>query len=323
MSLKKLLLAGVTSAVVASSLFAAKVTAVKTNIAEEAFQMEIVSAVLEKMGHEVTTTNDINYDIAYQEIANNSKGDSVYFLASAWFPLHDSKLKAVEDKVKKFDTNFVANCAQGYLVDKKTADKYGIKYYNDLKKPEIAKLFDLNGNGKADLTGCNAGWGCEKVIEHQLDEYGLRDTVEHNQGEYSALIADTIANYKTGKPVLYYTWTPYWVSGKLVPGKDVTFLQVTHSANPNTDSTKLSNGADYGFNVNNQKIVASANVKEHKDISKLFEIINISVNDISGQNMLMANGQNKEKDVKRHVKLWLQQNAKQVDSWVAQAKASK
>lgn len=323
MSLKKLLLAGVASAVVASSLFAAKVTAVKTNIAEEAFQMEIVSAVLEKMGHEVTTTNDINYDIAYQEIANNSKGDSVYFLASAWFPLHDSKLKAVEDKVKKFDTNFVANCAQGYLVDKKTADKYGIKYYNDLKKPEIAKLFDLNGNGKADLTGCNAGWGCEKVIEHQLDEYGLRDTVEHNQGEYSALIADTIANYKTGKPVLYYTWTPYWVSGKLVPGKDVTFLQVTHSANPNTDSTKLSNGADYGFNVNNQKIVASANVNEHKDISKLFEIINISVNDISGQNMLMANGQNKEKDVKRHVKLWLQQNAKQVDSWVAQAKASK
>ena len=323
MSLKKLLLAGVTSAVVASSLFAAKVTAVKTNIAEEAFQMEIVSAVLEKMGHEVTTTNDINYDIAYQEIANNSKGDSVYFLASAWFPLHDSKLKAVEDKVKKFDTNFVANCAQGYLVDKKTADKYGIKYYNDLKKPEIAKLFDLNGNGKADLTGCNAGWGCEKVIEHQLDAYGLRDTVEHNQGEYSALIADTIANYKTGIPVLYYTWTPYWVSGKLVPGKDVTFLQVTHSANPNTDSTKLSNGADYGFNVNNQKIVASANVKDHKDISKLFEIINISVNDISGQNMLMANGQNKEKDVKRHVKLWLQQNAKQVDSWVAQAKAAK
>ena len=323
MSLKKLLLAGVASAVVASSLFGAKVTAVKTNIAEEAFQMEIVSALLEKMGHEVTTTNDINYDIAYQEIANNSKGESVYFLASAWFPLHDSKLAAVNDKVKKFDTNFVANCAQGYLVDKKTADKYNIKYYNDLKKPEIAKLFDLNGNGKADLTGCNAGWGCEKVIEHQLDAYGLRDTVEHNQGEYSALIADTIANYKTGKPVLYYTWTPYWVSGKLVPGKDVKFLQVTHSANPNTDSTKLSNGADYGFNVNNQKIVASANVKNHKDISKLFEIVKIDVNDISGQNMLMANGQNKEKDVKRHVKLWLKQNAKQVDAWVSEAKAAK
>ncbi|CAI8204062.1 MAG: Glycine betaine/proline betaine-binding periplasmic protein [Arcobacter lacus] len=323
MNLKKLLVGGLASVAVATSLFGAKVTVVKTNVAEETFQMEIVSAVLEKMGHEVTTTNDVNYDIAYQEIANNAKGESVYFLSSAWFPLHNGKLASVSDKVVKFENKFIANCAQGYLVDKKTADKYNIKYYNDLKKPEIAKLFDINGNGKADLTGCNAGWGCEKVIEHQLDAYGLRNTVEHNQGEYSALIADTIANYKTGKPVIYYTWTPYWVSGKLVPGKDVTFLQVTHSANPNTDSTKLSNGADYGFNVNSQNIVASANVNNHKDIAKLFDIININVNDISGQNMLMANGQNKEKDIKRHVKLWLDQNAEQVNAWVAEAKAAK
>lgn len=324
MSLKKLLVTGIASVAVASSLFGAKLTAVKTTIAEEAFQMEIVSEVLKKMGHEVTTTNDVNYDIAYQEIANNAKGESVYFIASAWDPLHNSKIKAVgEDKAIKFDNNFVANCAQGYLIDKKTADKYNIKYYNDLKKPEIAKLFDLNGNGKADLTGCNAGWGCEKVIEHQLDAYGMRGVVEHNQGEYSALIADTIANYKTGKPILYYTWTPYWVSGKLVPGKDVTFLQVTHSANPNTDSTKLANGADYGFNVNHQKIVASANVKNHKDIQRLFEIIKINVNDISGQNMLMANGQNKEKDVKRHVQSWLKANEAKVNSWIKEAKAAK
>ncbi len=323
MSLKKLLMTGVASAVLSSSLFGAKLTAIKTTIAEEAFQMHIVSEVLKKMGHEVEITNDINYDIAYQTLANNADGESIHFLTSAWFPLHDSKYEAVKDKVKKFQGNFVANCAQGYLVDKKTAQKYDIKYINDLKDPKIAKLFDLDDNGKADLAGCNAGWGCEKVIEHQLDAYNLRNTIQHNQGEYSAVIADTIANYKSGKPVLYYTWTPYWVSGKLVPGKDVVFLQVTHSANPNTDSTKLPNGADYGFNVNNQEIVASKNVTKHKDIERLFEIIKVDVNDISGQNMLMANGQNKEKDIKRHVKLWLDQNSDQVDAWIKEAKAAK
>lgn len=324
MSLKKLLIGGLASTMVASSLFGAKLTALKTNIAEEAFQMQVVAEVLKKMGHEVSISNDVNYDIAYQTIANNAKGDEVYFLAGSWDPLHNGKIEAVgEDKAIKFDNKFIANCAQGYLIDKKTADKHNIKYYNDLKKPEIAKLFDLDGDGKADLTGCNAGWGCEKVIEHQLDAYGMRDTVKHNQGEYSALIADTIANYKTGKSILYYTWTPYWVSGKLVPGKDVTFLQVTHSANPNTNSTKLPNGADYGFNVNHQKIVASANVKEHKDIAKLFSIININVNDVSGQNMLMANGQKKEKDVARHVKLWLENNEAQINAWIKEAKAAK
>jgi len=324
MNIKKLLIGTVATSLLATSLFGAKVTALKTNIAEESFQMEIVAKVLEKMGHEVSISNDVNYDIAYQTIANNAKGDEVYFLASSWDPLHNGKIEAVgKEKAIKFDNKFVANCAQGYLIDKKTADKYNIKYYNDLKKPEIAKLFDINGNGKADLTGCNAGWGCEKVIEHQLDAYGMRDSVEHIQGEYSALIADTIANYKTGKSILYYTWTPYWVSGKLVPGKDVTFLQVTHSANPNTDSTKLPNGSDYGFNVNHQKIVASANVKKHKDIVKLFNIIKIDVNDISGQNMLMANGQNKEKDVKRHVEKWLESNKAKVNAWIKEAKAVK
>jgi glycine betaine/proline transport system substrate-binding protein len=324
MSIKKILLGTVASSLVATSLFGAKITALKTNIAEEAFQMEIVAEVLKKMGHEVTISNDVNYDIAYQTLANNVTSDEVYFLASSWDPLHNGKIDAVgSNKAIKFDNKFIANCAQGYLIDKKTADKYNIKYYNDLKKPEIAKLFDLDNDGKADLTGCNAGWGCEKVIEHQLDAYDMRGVVEHNQGEYSALIADTIANYKTGKSILYYTWTPYWVSGKLVPGKDVTFLQVTHSANPNTDSTKLPNGADYGFNVNHQKIVASANVKAYKDISKLFDIIKLDVNDVSGQNMLMANGQNKEKDIKRHVQKWLDINKKQVDAWVKEAKAAK
>lgn len=321
---KKLLISGLASLVVATSLFGTKITAVKTSIAEEGFQLNIVTEILKKMGYEVEVTNDVSYDIAYQTIANNAKSDDVYFMAANWDPLHNGKLEGI-GKEKFFKSNeYISNCAQGYLIDKKTADKYHIKYYNDLKKPGIAKLFDLDGDGKADLTGCNAGWGCEKVIEYQLDAYDMRDVVEHNQGEYSALIANTIANYKTGKPILYYTWTPYWVSGKLVPGKDVVFLQVTKSAHPNGKSTKLPNGANYGFNVNSQKIVANASVAtKHKDIAKLFNIVKLSVNDVSGENMLMANGQNKEKDILRHTKMWLKKNAAKVNAWIKEAKAAK
>lgn len=321
---KKFIVSVLASFLVATSLYATKVTAVKTSIAEESFQMKIVAKILEKMGYKVETTNDVNYDIAYQTIANNAQSDDVYFIAANWDPLHNGKLEALgEDKFAKFSP-YISGCAQGYLIDKKTADKYNIKYINDLKDPKIAKLFDLNGNGKADLSGCNAGWGCEKVIEYQLDAFKLRDTIEHNQGEYSALIADTIANYKTGKSILYYTWTPYWVSGKLIPGKDVVFLQVTHSANPNQSSTKLPNGADYGFAVNSQKIVANASVRtKHKDIAKLFDIVKLNVNDVSGQNMLMTNGQKKESDIDRHVKMWLDKNADKIDAWIKEAKAAK
>ncbi len=320
--MKKLVI-GAAALLMASSLFATKVTAVKTSIAEEGFQMYVAVEIVKQLGYDVDVTNDVSYQIAYQTIAQNAKSDDVYFMTSNWEPLQNSMIKgAGKEKLVKLGT-YISGCAQGYLIDKKTADKYSIKYINDLKKPEIAKLFDSNGDGKADLAGCNAGWGCEAAIEYQLDAYGLRDTITHNQGEYSAIISDTIAKFKNGKPILYYTWTPYWVSGKLVPGKDVVFLQVTHSAHPITKSTKLSNGSDYGFNVNSQKIVANASVVKHKDIAKLFELMKLDVNDVSGENMLMSRGENSEKDIQRHAKMWIKSNQSIIDGWIKAAKAAK
>ncbi len=307
-----------------SSVYATKVTAVKTNIAEEGFQLYVATEIVKQLGYTVEVTNDVGYEVAYKEIASNYQSPDVYFMASNWDPLHNAKLKGAGGSEKLVQLGeYISGCAQGYLIDKKTADKYGIKYINDLKKPEIAKLFDSNGDGKADLAGCGAGWGCEKVIEHQLTAFGLRDTVTHNQGEYSAIIADTIARYKNGKPVLYYTWTPYWVSGKLVPGKDVVFLQVTHSAHPIVKSTKLSNGADYGFAVNSQRIVANASIIQYRDLTKLFELIKLDVNDVSGENMLMSKGENKEADIKRHAHVWVKANQAKIDGWIKDAKAAK
>ncbi len=319
---KKFIIGTLVSLLLASSLSAAKINALKTPIAEEGFQLGVVVEALKQLGHEVKVSNDVGYDIAFQTIANNANSDDVYFMAAMWDPLGNSKIKAVggDKKVTKFG-KFIENCAQGYLIDKKTADKYSIKYIEDLKDPKIAKLFDLDGDKKADLAGCNHGWACEKVIEHQLDVYDLRDVIKHNQGEYAALISDVIANYKIGKSILYYAWTPYWVSGKLVPGRDVVFLQVKKSAHPNNISTKLANGVDYGFSVNDQRIVANKSVKtKHKDIARLFEIIRIDVNDISGQNMLMTKGQKKEKDITKHIQLWIKANKKLFNSWIKEAK---
>jgi len=317
----RFIIASMLSLLITSSLFGAKITAVKSNIAEEGFQTQIVVEALRALGHEVTVTNGVDYAVAYKTIAQDEKGLS--FMSSNWAPLQNNMIKSAGVENLLISGNYIKNCAQGYLVDKKTADKYNIKYINDLKDPKIAKLFDISGNGKADLAGCAPGWGCEKVIEHQLDAFGLRNTVTHNQGQYAAIIANSIARYKTGKAILYYTWTPYWVSGKLVPGKDVVFLQVTKSAHPILKSTKLSNGADYGFAINAQRIVANKNTKNHKDIAKLFSIMELSVNDVSGENMLMSKGENKEKDIARHAKMWIEQNKATFNKWIETAKKAK
>lgn len=296
---------------------------VKSSIAEETFQTLLVGRALQTLGYEVRPISEVEYATAHVALAN---GDATY-LASHWDPLHADFYKNAGGDAKLSRTGaYSPGAAQGYLIDKKTADAHQITNLAQLQKPEIAKLFDADGDGKADLTGCNPGWGCEAVIEHQLGAYKLRDTVRHVQGSYSALIADTITRYKQGKPILYYTWTPYWVSGVLRPGKDVVWLQVPFSSLPGEQAkldTKLPNGQNYGFVINTQRIVANrAFVEKNPAAGKLFEVMTLSVGDINAQNLRMRDGENKPADIQRHVDAWIKANQKTFDGWIAQAKAA-
>ena len=292
----------------------------KSSIAEETFQTMIVMRALEKLGYDVQPIKEIEYAAGHVAIAN---GDAT-FLADHWDPLHVDFYNNAGGAAKLFrEGTYSGNALQGYLIDKATADKHGINNLGQLKDPNIAKLFDADDDGKADLAGCTPGWGCEKVIEHQLDAFELRDTVTHKQGSYSAIIADTIARFKQGEPVLYYTWTPYWVSGVMVPGKDVIWLQVPFSSLPgerkNVDTT-LPDGSNYGFQANNQRIVANkAFTDAHPDAAKLFSIMQVSSNAISAQNLRMRDGEKSAKDIERHVDAWIKANQARFDGWIEAA----
>jgi glycine betaine/proline transport system substrate-binding protein len=299
------------------------VTPLKSSLAGETFQTMLVMKALEELGYEVNDIKELEYATAYVAVAN---GDGT-FLADSWDPLHADFFAEAggEDKLYR-EGVYSDNALQGYLIDKKTAEEHDITNLGQLKDPEIAKLFDTNGDGKADLTGCTPGWGCEKVIEHQLDAFELRDTVTHNQGSYSAIIADTISRYKDGQPILYYTWTPYWVSGVLVPGKDVAWLNVPKSALPGSRSgvdTALPDGSNYGFEVNVQKIAAN---KEFTDANpaaaKLFSIMKLPANDISAENLLIQNGEDSEADIERHTEAWIKGHQDTWNGWLEEARAA-
>lgn len=296
---------------------------VKSSIAEETFQTELVNRALEKLGYTVKDTQETEYVTGYLAIAN---GDAT-FLAAGWVPLHDDfyKNSGGDDKLYRAGT-YINNSVQGYLIDKKTAQAHNITNIEQLKDPAIAKLFDTNGDGKADLTGCNPGWGCEAAIEHHLKAYGLSDTVTHNQGSYSALMADTISRYKAGQPVLYYTWTPYWVSGVLKPGTDVVWLQVPFSSLPGEQSkidTALPDGSNYGFPINTQHIVANrAFAEKNPAAAKLFEVMHLPIADVNAQNLSMQQGHSSAADINRQVDGWIKAHQATFDGWIEQAKAA-
>ena len=296
---------------------------IQSTIAEETFQTLIVSRALEKLGYQVSKPSEVDYNVGYTSIA---AGDAT-FTAVNWQPLHDDMYKAAGGDQKLYrQGTYVTGAAQGYLIDKKTTEKYHITNIEQLKDPKIASLFDANGDGKADMTGCTPGWGCEAVINHQNSVFGLSDTVTANMGNYSAMVADTLARYKQGKPILYYTWTPYWLSDVLKPGRDVVWLQVPFSSLPGEQKdvdTKLPNGANYGFPVNTMHIVANkAWAAKNPAAARLFAVMKLPITDINAENSAMHAGQNSEEAINRHVDGWIKAHQAEFDKWISEAQAA-
>lgn len=91
-----------------------------------------------------------------------------------WQPLHDDMYAAAGGDNKFYREGvFVSGAAQGYLIDK---NRRAVQHhqYRSAKDPKIAKIFDTNGDGKADMMGCSPGWGCEAVINHQNKAFDLQ-----------------------------------------------------------------------------------------------------------------------------------------------------
>ncbi len=290
-----------------------------TNL-EEKFQHQIIYKALEALGYSIAEPEEVNYQTIHLALGT---GDAD-FTAVHWDPLHHAFYEESGGAKKMTKVgDYIPGALQGYLVDKKSFDA-GVKNLGDLKKSEIATRFDADGDKKADLAGCPPGWGCERVIEHQLTEYGLRDTVTHNQGEYNAVIADTIARLDSGKSVVYYTWTPYWVSGVLVPGKNVEWIEVPYSSLPDNrkDNTTFQ-GKNLGFAVNSLRVVANNKfLKANPAAKKLFEVATIDINDVSAQNSAMRNGEDSLKDIALHVDKWIKDNQSIFNSWLKTARSA-
>src|SRR5690625_755884 len=292
---------------------------------EERFQEDIVLIGLERLGYDVEEPVTVSVPAAHLAVA---QGDRTLYTPH-WHPLHrqfregaglDNTWEAGVDS----GTPTVTDALQGYLIDKKTADEYGITNVEQFKDPEIAAIFDRDGDGRADLVGCKPGWGCEAVIEHHLDAYELRDSIEHHRGDYFIQMADAMARYNAGEPIFYYTWTPLWLSGELVPGEDVEWLEVPFTSLPDEDGepdTKLPDGRNVGFEVNEMNIVANRQfVEENPAAKRFFELVEIPINDISAENLLIQQGEDQPADIRRHAEEWIEENSETFNAWLDEAR---
>jgi glycine betaine/proline transport system substrate-binding protein len=293
------------------------------------FQTEIYVEALKKLGYEIKGPTTLDNPALYQAIG---QGD-IDFEAMGWFPLHNTYLNQVEDSVELVGYVAKGGALQGYLIDRTTAEKHGITNLSDFKKPEVKKLFDTDGDGKAELVACPPGWGCELVIKHHLDAYGLRDHVDPIKAGYSASMADAISRYNDGEPIFFYTWTPNWTVGILEPGRDVVWLEVPRPDLPEDqkdleDATTVEgvsgcvdDPCEMGWPANDiRPVVNKQFLNDNPAVRALFQEIQVPIEDIFAQNAKMYKGEDRKEDIVRHAKQWIEDNQDTFNAWIRTAK---
>jgi glycine betaine/proline transport system substrate-binding protein len=294
------------------------------------FQEALVRRGLEELGYTVKKPKDLQNPIFYKSVA---LGDVDYW-TNGWFPNHNSQLpKGFYDKADKYGFVVKAGGLQGYLVSKREVDKYHIVSLDDFKRPEVIKAFDTNGDGKAELTACPPGWGCENVISWHMKVYHLKDYINPVKASYEAGMASALGSYKSGEPIFFYTWAPNWTIFKLKPGRDVMWINVPEiipkdSQKAAVDRMTVSGieGAvtdpiKLGFVVSDIRIVANKKfIKKNPAAKKFFEVFTLPLNDINAQNTLMNEGQKSQKDIERQVTDWIAKNKAKWDGWIAAAR---
>lgn len=266
-------------------------------------QAAIYAALIEELGHEVTdpaaaTLSPYSF---YPALATGQ-----YDLwANGWFPLHNIYLEgenvtgqAVDLPIEPVGWQVDDGATDGLMIDQATADAYGISSMDDVAAN--AGVFDHDGDGKADLFGCNVGWGCETAINDQIADESWGSGVEQISGVYNELAQGVVDKVQAGEPALFYAWTPNWTNTVLVAGVNAVWLQSA---------------------VNDIRAVANTDfLDDNPDIHRLLEVVAIPLSDIAGQNAKMAAGDYTEADIEADAEAWIAANRDKVDSWLATAR---
>lgn len=289
----------------------------------------VVQVGLERLGYKVKGPKTLNNPARYPALG---QGDIDYETDTVW-PNAKGMVEKVKANIELLGPIMKPGSIQGYLIDRKTAEKHNITMLADMKKPEIIKLFDRDKDGKADLIGSNPGWNSEKIINHHLKVYDLGGTIEHVQGEYNVLIGDTVSRYKAGEPVFLYAWFPNTATVQMMPGKDLVWLQVTKTDLPSGVGDTTLKGVtgcagggatcNTGWSATTYYIAANKKwLADNPAARKFLEVVKMKLGDRVTQNIAMKNGEDSEADLRRHAEEWIKGNQAQFDKWLDMARAA-
>ena len=127
-----------------------------------------------------------------------------------WLPnqanLHDKFVKSKGSVL--MNPNGVASF-QGMCVTKHTADEHGVSKLSDLTDPDIAHLFDTDGDGKGEVWIGAAGWASTNVEKIRAKSYGYDATMTLKEMDETLALAEVDNAVVQEKPIVFFCYTPH------------------------------------------------------------------------------------------------------------------
>ena len=98
---------------------------------------------------------------------------------------------------------------QGMCVTKYTADTYGVSKISDLTDPDVAQLFDTDGDGMGEVWIGAAGWASTNVEKIRAKSYGYDATLELKEMDETLALAEVDNAVVQEKPIVFFCYTPH------------------------------------------------------------------------------------------------------------------
>ena len=249
----------------------------------------------------------------------------------------------------------VAGGLQGFLITKSFAEEWDIKTMDDLNNnPDAVAAFNETdpdpSDGVATIYGGQESFTCDNIIENQI-AFGNGEEPWENITQaiagYDAMAAEAVAKANDDIPMVIYTWTPSAYITKLIPGDNVLWLGVeavlddsnptgqeggeSHDQRPGTANIgpeQCPQAADLGtcqLGWIAADILVTAN-SEFADANpaaaKIFELVQLSVLDVSLANVEQAAGADTNEAILGLADGWIAENRDLVDGWLEEARAA-
>ena len=209
---RNLLVGGAISALTATSAFAegAKVTIGDLTWTGATAIGHVIKAVIEgPMEGEAEIVEGLSDGGAIA--AGMDKGDGtadVY--TDLWMPNRQGIWDKYVDGAQSVAVNIPYQGTLMVYVPSYMAEK-GVRTILDLAKPEVAAMFDKDGNGKGEYWAGAEGWKSTKMWQVKLKSYGLDALWEPEILEDATFKGQLKAAIQKEEPILFYYWTPEWV----------------------------------------------------------------------------------------------------------------